>query len=399
MTNDNYTTLSNEELVELIRKFNINTKVLNKYLKNNHNELYSEIRKRTSFLDEHSNGKPTSIVERLHCLEHNLTNIPICKNSKCNNEVKWDKSRRIFMPYCSDKCASTDPEFWKRVRNTSMERYGTESPNQSQIVKDRKVCTCVNHFGVENPSQAIEVKDKKANTYVERLGVDNPAKSSIVQDKMKETNIRIRGVENPFQSVEVREKAYQKMEDLYGVRHALQSVVFKKKVVETNNQRFGHDYYTQTEEYHKKAHKPYTNPKYPDMTFGSSWEFLVYDLLIEKHIEFQYQPSISFEYEYDGRIHTYHPDFKVGDNIYEVKGEQFFRINDSTGHEEMFCPYRYPEWSDEYYNWMCGKYEAKHQCMRANNVIIIRDVSIENLRGLFKNYTTYLSQFKHSEHI
>ena len=57
------------------------------------------------------------------------------------------------------------------------------------------------------------------------------------------------------------------------------------------------------------------------MTFGSSWEFKVYDFLKEHGIEFEYQPSISFEYEYDGKVHTYHPDFKVGDKIFEVKGD------------------------------------------------------------------------------
>ena len=43
--------------------------------------------------------------------------------------------------------------------------------------------------------------------------------------------------------------------------------------------------------------------------------------LIENNIGFEYQPSISFEYEYDGKVHTYHPDFKVGDKIFEVKGD------------------------------------------------------------------------------
>ena len=382
MIND-YTLLSNNKLVESINGFNVNTKVLNKYLKNNHKELYSEICRRTTFLDEHSNGNPVSIVARLHCLENNLMDIPVCKNPSCSNIVKWDKSRRIFMSYCSDKCASNDPEFWKVVRNTSIKRYGTESPNQSSIVKAKRTCTCINKFGVENPSQAIEVKNKKANTYIERLGVDNPAKSSVVKDKMRETNIRIRGVENPFQASDVREKSYNTMNEKYGVRYAMQSDVFKQKMVETNNQRFGCDYYTQTKEYHKIAHKPYTNPKYPNMTFGSSWEFKVYDFLKEHNIVFEYQPSISFEYEYDGRIHTYHPDFKVGYKIYEVKGDNFFRANESTGKEEMYLPWQ-GRLSDSEYEHMCGLYEAKHQCMLKNDVTVIRKVSICNLRDVFK---------------
>ena len=39
----------------------------------------------------------------------------------------------------------------------------------------------------------------------------------------------------------------------------------------------------------------------------------------------------------------------------------------------------YKDWTDEFYNWKCGLYEAKHQCMLANNVIILREQDIKNL--------------------
>lgn len=115
------------------------------------------------------------------------------------------------------------------------------------------------------------------------------------------------------------------------------------------------------------------------MTFGSSWEFIVYDFLLENHIEFEYQPEISLPYEYKGTHHTYHPDFIVDGRVFEVKGDNFFRFNESTGREEMFCPYRDDDWSGEKYNWMCGLYEAKHQCMIANNITILRSQDINSI--------------------
>ena len=124
-------------------------------------------------------------------------------------------------------------------------------------------------------------------------------------------------------------------------------------------------------EFHRKCRKRYTDPKYPEMSFTNSWEFKVYDFLTENNIPFEYQVD-SIPYEYDGKTHYYIPDFKVGGRIYEVKGDYFFRINESTGKEEMYQPYRGADESDEHYNWMCGKEEAKHQCMLANNVIILR---------------------------
>ena len=159
----------------------------------------------------------------------------------------------------------------------------------------------------------------------------------------------------------------------------------KKKMRETILKKHGVEYYSQTEEYHKKVHKKYSNPKYPGMTFGSSWEFLVYDFLLENHIDFEYQPAISLPYGYQGTQHTYHPDFRVGDRIVEVKGDNFFRINEDTKKEEMFCPYRDKDWSDEKYDWMCGLYEAKHQCMIQNDVIILRESQIKTLNASYFN--------------
>lgn len=134
------------------------------------------------------------------------------------------------------------------------------------------------------------------------------------------------------------------MYDLYGKSHALQCDIFKKKSEQTcynHNgvinpfhsekirdkakatcfENWGVDNYAKSPEFHKKCHKRYSNSKYPDVTFGSSWEFRVYDFLTESHIEFEYQPEISIPYEYKGTQHTYHPDFRVGDRIVEVKGE------------------------------------------------------------------------------
>ena len=124
------------------------------------------------------------------------------------------------------------------------------------------------------------------------------------------------------------------------------------------------------------------------MTFDSKWEVKVYEFCKDNDIPVEYSPAISYPYEYDGRTWTYHPDFFVNGRIYEVKGDYFFRVNESTGEEEMFCPYRDPDWSDEYYDWKCRQYEAKRQCMIANNVTIIRGKGINNLKEVFNNGST-----------
>lgn len=173
----------------------------------------------------------------------------------------------------------------------------------------------------------------------------------------------------------------------YGVGCSLLANEVRKQISETMIKRYKVEYYAQTSEFHKIARKKYKHPKYPELSFGSSWEFKVYDFLTEHHIEFEYQPDTVFHYECDGKKHTYHPDFKVGNKIVEVKGDQFFRMNETTGKEEMFCPNRQRGITDEEYLAKCRTQEAKHQCMLANNVIILRGKHIneQELVNIFIN--------------
>lgn len=144
------------------------------------------------------------------------------------------------------------------------------------------------------------------------------------------------------------------------------------------NHRFNVDWFPQSPEFAKKSHMPYTNPKYPDMKFTTSWEFKVYDFLVENNIKFEYQPEIAIPYECEDTHHYYHPDFRVNGRLYEVKGDNFFRINKETGKEEMYLTWQ-GDLSNEEYEWRCKVMEAKHQCMLANNVVILRHKEINNL--------------------
>lgn len=474
MTNDNYTTLSNQELVSEVLQFNTNFANLNKMIKNRNPDLYQEIIRRTIFLDEQLQQNPIPIQARLYCLTNNIVEVPICLGKDCTNRVKW-YNKNGFGQHCSNSCCQNDPDVInqhketsfrkygcsctlqhpdvkKKCDQTNIERYGDVIPMRSSIVQERFRNTCKNNLGVESPflsenvkekanatnlkkhggtgfaSKEISDKVKKAN--LERLGVEFASQSEEWRNKVRETSQLKWGVDNPFQSEEVKEKIRNTIQQKYEVDHIskVKSIMekrdqtlneryggigyasssIKEKCEQTCEKRFGvknytqsneykeqHDeiqskraqtceikygvpHYAQTREFASVIHKPYTNPKYPDMSFATSWEFKVYDFLMEHNIEFEYQPKISIHYEYKGTHHTYHPDFKVNDRVVEVKGDQFFRVNESTGQEEMFCPWR-GDLSHDEYEFKCGVEEAKHQCMIANNVTILRSKDIDNL--------------------
>ena len=218
-----------------------------------------------------------------------------------------------------------------------------------------------------------EIKERIVQSTMEIHGVEYYGQSDEFKQRIRE----IWKSKNKDELNSILEKTRSTCHDHLGVDYPTQSNDVKRKVQKTNFLKWG-KWYCQTDEFAKKCHKRYTNPKYPDMTFATSWEFKVYDFLTENHIEFEYQPNISIPYYCEGTRHYYHPDFLVGDRIVEVKGDHFFRINEETGEEEMYLTWQ-GNLSDEEYELKCELYEAKHQCMLSNNVIILRGKDIDNL--------------------
>jgi len=109
---------------------------------------------------------------------------------------------------------------------------------------------------------------------------------------------------------------------------------------------------------------------YKGISFDSSPELVFYIWLEDNNVKFSYHCDKFFEYEYGGMIHRYYPDFYLEetDTYVEIKGDHFFAEDG-----KMFCPFRKKNATPEKIAEINGKYEAKHQCMLANGVQILRN--------------------------
>lgn len=376
MTNENYTQMSNQELVEFVDELHIYNGRLNIVLKTKYPEIHNEILNRTQFLSG-LKCKSIPFPARLYCLKHNLNDIPKCQNPSCNNKVTWRNGINEFGKHCSCKCSMNDPQNKELHKTTNLKLYGVENPFQYEPFKEKIKQTNLSRRGVEYSMQDAEVKEKAKQTSLKHFGVEYPNQAEEVRLKTKHTCQIKYGVDCIFSSSEFQKKLQSVWLEHLGVRNPFQADTVKNKIKQTIQKLYGVDHYSQTHEFQQKTHRRYTNPKYPDITFATSWEFKVYDFLTEHNIPFEYQVE-PIPYEYDGVIHYYFPDFRVNGRIYEVKGDNFFRINEQTGQEEMYLTWR-GGLSDEEYEWRCGREEAKHQCMIANNVFILRHDHIKNL--------------------
>lgn len=154
---------------------------------------------------------------------------------------------------CCNKAKQNDGVLAKQLRESNLEKFGTEHVFQSDHFKERAKQTWLQTLGVDNPlktkeihqkgifkaasnesrekaletfkkhfgdtnplkrnlenvygvinsSQIVFVLEKRKQTYVKRLGVENPSQSSIIKDKKKETCRKNFGVDWPMQNPSV----------------------------------------------------------------------------------------------------------------------------------------------------------------------------------------------------
>lgn len=388
---------SNKDLLDFIKSLNKRPDVLNRFLKNHHRNIYDELVARTQFLDDgYFKDKSVPILARLYCLEHELTASPTCQNPDCNNPVEWRNGSHKFAEHCCWQCYLDDPNSHWKEDATKEQKYGDAHYNNPK----KRVATAFRNWGKDNYCNRVKCR----TTCQDRYNGNAPACSKDVVEKMrttKETRYGDPGFNN-------HEQAVKTINDKYGVSNVSQIEGVQEKVKDTSMRLYGKTHFNQTDEYKamypeirrkcaKKwillwnddgQHCRFRKGEEPNdiegwqhnLEFDSGFEIDVFVFCKLNHdMDCDYQPKISFPYEYKGKHHTYHPDFIINGKVVEVKGDNFFRINKESGKEEMYCPWRRPEWSDDYYVWRCGLEEAKHQCMLANEVKILRKKDVENL--------------------
>ena len=240
-----------------------------------------------------------------------------------------------------------------------------------------------NH-GVKSPWQSKEIYEKAQKTYIKNHGHLNNFSDPLYRKKVEEINLERYGVksysqtekfknnvlktdagEYRMETEEFKEKSRKTKLERYGDEYWLNS----EKIKETMEEKYGVEHCMQNHDIFKKSRKKY---KFNNLTFSSIPEICYYIWLKDNNISFEYQPDIDFTFEYDGLRH-YNPDFKVGEEIIEIKGLQFFENKDPNG--KMINPYGRKDDSEKV-KFRDGLFEAKHQCMIRNNVKIITDYSV-----------------------
>lgn len=130
-------------------------------------ELKRKIEGATSFLPSSS-----PIAERIYCVLNEIHSQPICSCEK-GSRLPFLGAGKGYQTFCGLSCSLAIDHIRKKAVDTSMERYGTPNPSQSEEIKGRIKQVNLDRYGVEWYTQHPSFQERIKQINLDRYGVEN----------------------------------------------------------------------------------------------------------------------------------------------------------------------------------------------------------------------------------
>lgn len=285
----------------------------------------------------------------------------------CGKQTNFYNIKEGYFKFCNSKCANKNVSIQNKIKQTLIDKYGKPYVFQNKELLEKREKTYLEKYGVNNPLKNDKIKEQYKQTCIEKYGVDNPQKNNFIKLKTKLTN-DLKYNSNNYHNIEQRETTCLKR---YGNKNYLGSDDYLKNRENIIKNKLGVINPSQLHDIRVKAQQKYT---YNNIKFDSSWEIAYYIWLKDNSIDFEYQPNISFDYVFNGKIHKYFPDFLVNDEYIELKSDHLYSkmLKENTLEN------------------------AKYKCMKNINVkILLKNDILFYLNYIKLKYgQNYLKQFK-----
>lgn len=347
----------------------IKPKTLNSYYQKNpkyFDDLIKLVQEHPSkyslILNKHGRKREPNIIPEYKYLNdwiNEVTNNKLGNNFyKTSTKCYWIINDLVDFPVCSvcglrDNYINKNVSLWTGYHTTCSNKCA----QNSEACKMNRILTCRERYGCDNTYQSEEKKNIAKQTKLERYGdsyFTNPKKISETKQKHAEND--------PEYNKKILNKREATMIEKFGVRNAAMS-----------------------EEILKKSHKKYM---FDNLLFDSSVE-LAYYIWARDHNKQIFRTTKKFIFIYKNKEHCYFPDFynKELNQYVEIKGDQFFN-KDGV----LYVPWKGNMKDDEYAD-LCAKTLEKYNCMIKNNVIILKQSSIEVQTAIQYINDTYGSNY------
>lgn len=147
-------------------------------------------------------NKELRVPFKRYNLSTKVVNKYACSSVECSNQKIKD--------VCQSKWGVNNPfqsgEVKEKIKKTLVEKYGVEHPMFMEQTKDKIKMTCLERYGVNSYTKSDECKEKIKSTCLERYGVEHALQVNEFREKGYQTNLKKWGVKYNQLSEEVREK-------------------------------------------------------------------------------------------------------------------------------------------------------------------------------------------------
>lgn len=110
--------------------------------------------------------------------------------------------KMLTIPTCKCGCGKTLKQPWKHS-------YIQGHSNSSELVKQKKISTCLKNYGTTNPSKSSDIIIKREETSLKKFGVKHAAQNVDIKQKTKEYFQSVFGVDNPAKNDDIRKTISQ----------------------------------------------------------------------------------------------------------------------------------------------------------------------------------------------
>ncbi|GEM_PF-1653766 len=176
-------------------------------------------------------------------IKHNSYVIRVSKIPKvCCGNVECMKLKRVesnVFKY-GVGCLTQLPSVIEKMKQTNIERFGTEYAISAKDTKDKIKKTFKDKYGVDNCFQIEDVKNKSRETTLEKYGSEWYTQTDEYKERVAITNMDKYGCVNVFENEDIKQKSKETMIEKYG---CLYSATQERKdiLIATCNERYGVD--------------------------------------------------------------------------------------------------------------------------------------------------------------
>jgi hypothetical protein len=147
-----------------------------------------------------------------------------CNKINCKNTFSKSFRNMLLYKACCKDCIN-ETNIIKR-KETCINRYGCENPQQNKSIKEKTKQTCLNKYGCENPGQNEEIKNKMKTTNLLKYNCLYPCQNILVKNKIKTSTANI----SPSKNQEIRKKIKNTNLIKYGYEHCNQNPEIAEKI-------------------------------------------------------------------------------------------------------------------------------------------------------------------------